>query len=389
MLTLKQLTTPVSEEEALEEILEVLSELGLQTTSWQSGSIQRTFWQVVARLYSRLTEYIGGSAAGRFLGLSTDEFLRLLALYNYKRTRQEPTPTIGTFRLTASAASPVHSWDANELIIANAEEDEDGAISFVVTEAGTLNPGGTLDVQVQCNTTGSEGNLAPNVDLFLWTPLAGVSVTNPPLDQSNTWVTTPGTDQESDSRLQERCLSRWDHLGYSNTEGAYRGWAFEALAALTRCAVRAAPGDGTVTVIGATALGGLTSGQIDTIDEYIRGLTDGVGRRLINDILSVESAVEKTDVPVTYTVYVQSQYKANVGAKIHTALTDLFGALPIGGRKLATPTQGYVLFDEIIDTIRSVEGVRSVSLSSPSANVLLDEDEIFVPAISATIVEVP
>jgi uncharacterized phage protein gp47/JayE len=388
MLTLEQLTTPVTEDEALTEILAILAELGLQTTSWQEGSIQRTFWQTVARLYSQLTQYVGGSTAGRFLGLSTGEFLRLLALYNYQRTKQEPTPTIGTMLLTASAAAPPHSWGANELIIANGEEDTDGAISYTVLDAGNLNPGNTLAVEVQCNTTGTEGNIAPGATLYLWTPLAGVTATNPALDLSNTWVTTPGTDEESDARLQARCLARWAHLGYSNTEGAYLGWALEALPALTRAAVRAAPGDGTVTVIGATALGGLSAGQIETIEDYINGVTDGVGRRLINDILAVESAVEKTDSPVTYTVYVTNPYSATIEADISTALLELFGDLPIGGRKLTSPTQGYVLYDEIIDTIRAVEGVRSVTLSAPTANVALDADEIFVPTITATVVVV-
>jgi uncharacterized phage protein gp47/JayE len=389
MLSLEQLTTPVEEEDALEDILEILSQLGLQTTSWQEGSMQRTFWQAVARLYSQLTQYVGGSTAGRFLGLATGEFLRLLALYNYSRTKEEATATIGTMVLTASAAAPIHSWNDNEIIISDSEEDTDGAITYTILLGDTLNPGGTLDVEVQCNTTGTEGNIAPGTTLYLWTPLAGVEVTNPAVDLSNTWVTTPGTDEETDARLQERCLARWDHLGYSNTEGAYKGWALEALPALTRVSVRAAPGDGTVTVIGATALGTMSAEQIETVEDYINGVTDNVGRRLINDILVVESAVAKTDVPVTYTVYVQSQYSADVEALISTALLDLFGAYRIGGKTLSTPTQGYVFYDEIIETIRSVEGVRSVVLSSPPANVSLDADEIFVPTITATVVIVP
>jgi uncharacterized phage protein gp47/JayE len=398
MLTLEQLDTEITEDEALDEVLEILRQLGFQTTAWQTGSVQLTMLRAFARMYVKLTGYIRGNVRSGFTGLAKEAFLTLLAKYVYLRERIAASPTIGTMVLTSSAGAPVHSWGANEIIIANDEEGADGAISYTILEAGSINPGTSIEVEVQANIAGELGNIAPDTTLYLWTPLVGVEATNPALDLSNTWVTTPGADEESDARLQTRCDARWDHLAYGNTDGAYRGWALEALPALTRVAVRGAPGDGTVTLVGATALGGLTGGQITTIEEYIYGVTDGVGRRPINDIVSMESAVEKTDSPVTMTVYVLSQYRTGMAAAIEADLLTLFGSIPIGGVKLTTPSVGYVLYDDIINAAKNKPddvygtvprpGVRSVALSAPTGNVALAVDEIYVPTITVNIVEV-
>ena len=284
MLSLSQLVTPVSEDEAIATAIKVLSDLGFNATSWQPVSAQLIFIRFFCRIYSRVTNVIADAAAGGFTTLAADliepSWLRLLAKYFYKIDYLQAQPTIGKFLLTSSAAAPSLTFLPGDLIVADAATGTDGAHSYTCTEGGTLAPGSTLLVEFKADVAGSDSNIPPDTTLFLWTPQVGVTVTNAALlPDSNTWITTPGADDESNQRLLTRCMARWSMLSYGSVEGAYVGWALEALPALERVTVKAAAGDLRVTLIGATSLGTLTGAQCTTITDYVNGVTDGVGRR--------------------------------------------------------------------------------------------------------------
>lgn len=389
MLTLEQLTTPVTEDEALATLLSIATELGFQATSWQTGSAQVRFFRLLARTWSKVSSTVSLIAAGGFTSLAaTTEgasgFLRLLARYFYDIEPLEAQPTIGKILLTSSPGAPVHTWSAGDMIIANEEQGIDGAITFTCTEGGTLGPDSSITIEFKADVAGTSGNLAPNTPLFFWTPYVGVTATNPALlPASNTWITTPGEDEESDQRLFLRCMGRWSRLSYSNIDGAYVGWALEALPALTRVTIDSSPGDGTVRIIGATALGGLSPTQITTIEDYINGVNDGVGRRPINDIVSAVSADTVTTPALTVTAYVITGIIGVEAAELVIAqkLLAFIGQQPIGGVRLQG-SQGRILFDDLLETAKTAApGIRSVSLSI-TEDVILAIDEIYLPAIT-------
>ncbi len=390
MLTLEQLTTPVTEDEALQSILTTLDQLGFQATSWQTGAIQLTILRLFARVWSSLTDTITLIAAGGFTTLAAttegaSPYLTLLAKYVYDIERNEPVATVGQILLTSSAAAPVLNFLAGDIIISDAAEGTDGANTYTCTEGGTLGPGSTLSVEFKADVAGAAGNIAPATTLYLWTALVGITATNPALvPTSNTWVTTPGADEEDDSRLLARCLGRWSRLTYGNTNGAYAGWALEALPALTRVTVDSAAGDGTVTIIGATALGGIDAGQITTIEDYINGVSDGVGRRPINDIVVAVAPTTVTTPAIVITAYVVSSVFDTAASTITAALLNYIGSLPIGGVRLQG-VQGKVLFSKLVQTAQDQEGVRSVDFTAPVEDILLNPDEIYLPAITVNI----
>jgi hypothetical protein len=396
MLSLSQLVTPVTEDEALETCLSILSQFGFNATTWQSGSVQLMIVRLFCRIYSAWTNTVAEVAAGGFTTLASTAFLRLLAKYFYDIDYIQAQPTIGQFLLTSSAGAPVHTFVAGDVIVANVASGEEG-ISYTCTEGGTLNPGSTLSIEFKADVAGADANLAPDTALFLWTPLVGVTVTCPALvPDSNTWITTPGANDESDARLVARCIGRWSRLTYGNTDGAYIGWALEALPALERVAIERAAGDGTVTIIGATTLGGLTGDQITEIEDYVNGVADGVGRRPINDIISVESAVEVTTPAITVTAYLLSEALDTAPAEIEASLLAYIGSIPIGGTKLTNDT-GYVLVDSLLEACKSrptssgkrepIPGVKKIALSI-SADIELASNEIYAPAITVNTIPV-
>jgi hypothetical protein len=232
VLTLNQLVTPVTEDQALQTILDTLTDAGFQVTSWQSGAIQLTILRLFAKVWAQLSQTIADIAAGGFTTLSTSSFLTLLARYFYNLERLAPQATIGKFLLTSSAAAPLATWGAGDIIVADQPNGTSGANTYTVNASGTLAPGSTVSVEFKADVAGSAANIAPGTTLYLWTPLVGITATNPPLTPSNTWITTAGADEESDGRLIARCLGRWSRLTYGNTDGAYIAWALEALPAL-------------------------------------------------------------------------------------------------------------------------------------------------------------
>lgn len=381
MLTLEQLVTPQTEDEVLASSLNILRQLGFQATSWQSGSAQLTILRLIARIISALTTTVAQIAAGGFTTLASSAYLRLLAKYFYAIDYLPAQPTIGLMTLTSSAGAPIHTWNAGDIIVSDSAEGTAGANTYTCTAGGSLGPSSSTQLEFKADVAGAAGNIAPGVPIFLWTAYVGVTVTNPALlPGSNTWVTTPGEDEESDARLAARCLGRWERLMYGNTDGAYKGWALEALPALTRVSVNAAQGNGTVALIGATSLGPLSGPQCLVIENYINGVADGVGRRPINDIVSCDPAVIVTSPALTITAYVVPSVFDTIEADMTAALLAYIGGIPIGGTKL-TAGSGVVIYSELVRIAQALTGVRSVDFSI-SADITLAQDEIYVPTIT-------
>jgi hypothetical protein len=384
MLTWKQLTTEVSDSAALSTILAGLSSIGFQATSWQEGSIQLTFWQYVARLYSGFTGYVRQIAlAGypHYAAEAGDDYQDALGEKAYDLLRVAALTTLGEMTLTLSAAAPAASWDAGELVIADAESAPGN--SFRVLEAGSLLPGQSASFEVAAEVAGTAGNIGSNSTLYLWTPIVGLSATNPALSGSSTWITRAGQDKEASTRYADRMIGRWSRLSLG-TDGAYAAWAKEALPELTRVKVREGTDEGSVQIIGATSTGTLTNDQITTITEYLDGTFDGRRRMPINDDLEVLGATVRTTPTLNLTVTCQAAYASDVAARVSAALTTVFGAIDIGGQIVPPSTTGKILSSKIYQTVMSQTGVLDVS-GVPS-DFALGVDEVYAPTINVTVV---
>lgn len=391
MLTLQQLVNPPSEEQVLSTMLAALQQLGFEATSWQDGAIQLTILRTIAKLMASLGSTIQLIAAGGFTVLAgsgeiagTSAFLRLLAQYVYNITPGEATQTIGQVLLTSIPAAPLYTIAAGDLVVSDQPAGSAGANTYTNTTGGTLAPGSTLSLEFKSDIAGQDGNIPTGTTLYLWTPLAGVTPSNPAYLSLGTWITTPGSDEESDASIVAKCIGQWSQLTYGNTNGAYEVWARKALPALTRVSVQSAPGDGNVTIIGATALGPLTSPQCTTIEDYINGTTDGVGRRPLNDIISVIPATTLSTPALTINAYVTSDVIDTIQADMANALLTYIGTVPIGGTKLTIPSVGVVLFEELQAIAQRLPGVRKAVLSI-SADIPLGATEIYTPAITVNV----
>lgn len=386
MLSLKQLLAPPTEAEALATIISVLQQAGFQATSWDSGSIQLTTLSLFSRAWSLIANTIADIAAGGFTTLATGDFLTLLARYIYNIERNAAQATLGKILLSSTAGGTT-TFSAGDITVSTSPSGTPGAVTFTCTAGGSILSGGSLSVAFAANVAGAAANIAPNSTLYLWTPIPGITATNPPIAGSSTWITTPGADQENDTRLTLRCQGRWERLTYGNTEGAYKGWALEALPELQRVDVISSVGNGTVILACATSLGGITAAQATTIADYINGVSDGKGRRPINDIVSAQAPSVLTTPAINYTAYVTPDALGTAAAQITAALINYIGTVPIGGTQLVGGGSGVVLLYGLVKATTGITGVVSVDLGI-TTDIPVSPGQIYTPTITATIVQV-
>lgn len=394
MLSLKDILTPVTEQEALDSMLEMLDTVGFNATSWQSGSIALTLVQVFARVQADFATAIAEIAKGAFNRTAEGPWLDLVAQSFYENTRGGAVQTRGYFRLTAASTAPTHVVGANEAIFA--DQDSGEANTYRNVSGFTLNPGDVIDVEVLAEVAGDEANIASNSTLYLWTTLAGVTVTNPTYLTNSSWITEFGADEETDAALRERNSTKLSVLAYSVTEGAYRHWVLNAIPGLvTRMSIRESltvPGG--VDIVCATSTGTITGGQAQTIEDYLNG-TDGVGRRPLNDIVDVQPATLDT-LPLYCVVTIESTFAGDIETNVYDIVNEYLGELPIGGTVLPGSSQGVALISTMISRVKDLDGVIDVKFYSAdpttndpiAENIALSPGRVYTTTVPTTVVEV-
>lgn len=383
-VALSDLLVEPTEESVLAFALENLDALGFGATSWQPGSWGLTILRFVARMTADVGKAIPVTARSGFIRLAEGDWKTLVAKEVYGVDRELATVTVGKFVLTSTAGAPSHTINVGDLQIATAASGD--AITYRNTSGGTLNPGSTLTIDVVAEVAGADANIASGTTLYLWTPLVGVTATNPAIAPTTTWITTPGTDEESDDRLQVRALGQWDTLGYGVGESGYNVWALEADSSVTRVLVRLGSAEGEVEVICATAVGGISGAQVTAISDYIHG-SDGIGRRPINDVVTVMSATEDV-LNVPWTVTVDADFvDVTTSAVVQAALDAYAAALPIGGLIIPPATTGIAVAAEAVAVVMGLPGVLNVSGVGGDYSYL-SPVHVLVPTYTVTMVYV-
>ncbi len=373
-LTLQQLLTPTTETQALDGLLATLRELGFRTTSWQTGSIQLSLVRAVARMGSGLTVSIAAIASGGLLGLSTGAWLDLVAAW-FGEARVLAQPTIGDVTYT----NPI---SGSPQIIQNGSIFCDlatGQRFFTTDEPLALAPGDSIDIPCQAMIAGKAGNVALTSTLRLVTPYSGVTATFTPRPEPDTdeWIITQGTDDESDARLTRRLELRWAELTYAVGFRAYELWALEASDSVTRVRVlQNYPTENLVRVVLANADGTATGGEVTEVTDYITA-----DRYAINDLPSV-SAADVVSQAITLTPRIRTG--TTTASEVEAAILALVNSIPIGGTRIAGAAAGRLLRDQIIAAVMALPGVTSVGLSVPATDVVLGGTDIIEPTFSIT-----
>jgi hypothetical protein len=233
-----------------------------------------------------------------------------------------------------------------------------------ITPAGALptaNTTGTLAIQVAAQSPGAAYNVPNNtITTITGGVLAGVTVNNPD-PGTGTWITSQGTDAESDSAYMLRCQQSWPSLGVGSPTAAYQLWstlAEKAAGHTTTVSKTLVQQDtaiaGQINIYLAGASGSVAGSAVTDVTTYI---TLRVALPATINVASATNAVMTIGGQVTY--YASVTTPAAVQAAVNAALVTYIGSMAIGSDAGITVKVSY---EEVIAAIGSVLGGAGVAI---------------------------
>lgn len=369
-VSIDDLTTPVTREEAKAAIYDTLGTVGTNTTAWRPGAVVRTIIAAVAILFSACTRLIAEIAKAGFLEFATKSWLTLVAQHVYGVARLEATFGVGTLRLTNTGGG-IFTLDPGDLIVRNPTTDK----TYTNVALVSLGAGAVVTLTVMAQEAGSPSTSAVGTVTEFVTPLIGVTCTN--------LTAIVGVDEEGDAALRLRCR---EVLGARSANGPS-----DAYASIARGAKRAdgsaigvtririvKDGRGNAYIYLATAAGTVLGDAEDTSTDL--GVVNDQIQRLVAPLGFTAHTVGATPRPidVSYSVWLldtSGLTAAQLAALISTALGAYFAAAPIGGYVI-DGEPGRIYLNDIEGAIKAVRPeIFRVVLSSPAADVDVNTDE--------------
>lgn len=338
-LTIDQLVTPVTEDQALETFLSELETLGLAARSWRKGGVARSILRVVAKTYSGFTQLMAAAIKSGFLETAEGDWLTLLAKYVYGVDRAEATFATGSITLV-NAGGGIYSFNAQEVRFLRTVSGK--TYAYVNVAAFTLNAGETKTISIQAVEVGSASSAAPGEINALETVLPLVTVSNAD--------SVVGSDAETDAELREACKNKLGALSLRGPRGAYAYAVREATRPdgsavdINRLSVSPSSSTGVVTVYLASPSGTPSVADIG----YVATSIENIARP---DSVTANT-VAATAVPFTRTLTVWAKRTDGVSADdiktlVNAAIVTEVAAYPIGGIPKPPSTQGYLYADFI------------------------------------------
>lgn len=361
-LTLAQLRSPMTRAQALASFIAILDSLGFNASSWQAGSIQRTVLEAAAHGWSSVTTIADSLSRIVFNADASGDALTAYSASHYANSRTAATYTTGMIRLTCAAVAGPYGIVASQVVAADS-----AGHTYRNTGAGTLYPGGTLDLEVVAEVSGTGSNVANGTITTLQTPLAGVTVSNPAYGGTGTWITTAAVDAEADGTLRTRNTSRWGTLSYASPAAAYENFALGADPDVTRVWVDDSNpgGPGTLYVYCARAAGTATAPDVANVQAAFNL------KHPCNAIPTAIAATEQLQ-DVTFTAYIETAKNTSATqAAIAAAVDAVINTLPIGGNHPPGSATGYLYRSELLGAITAIDGVEGVTMTAPAADVAL------------------
>ncbi len=316
----------------------------LPVTSWQTGSTYHTwtkfFSDALARAWFAVTQIARGYVLGRDSTgelLSSGEWLTEVLRSQYDEERTPAVFTIGECVLEDAGGGP-HTITAGQVRVATA-----AGIEFTATSSGTLPLNGTLTVTVTANSPGSAWNVPNETITRLVTAFPTVTVSNPEIGTTGTWITQLGADLESDDAATDRAPLKWSTLSTGSPDDAYKFWAL-SWPGVTRASVDSRQPDGPNTL------------RVYVDNAAVIGpLAADLSARAPSGTRVTTLAATTTVIAVPGVVTVASAFRATAQAEVEAAIAALALEVDIGG---------LVIQSEIVQRIMNGSGVSDFAMGS-------------------------
>ncbi len=365
MAQFEDLIVPVTEAELEQKTLDLAEAQDLPVTGWGLGAWVRKLINVFAEVAVDVWFSVAQLANGFVLGKSKGNWLKVLA-GNYQESFLPATFNAGKIKLTDGGGGP-HVITVGAVVVGTPDglqwrNTSDGG--------GTLPLGGSLDLDFKAIGAGAKYNVANGAITELVTALPTVTVSNPAFGVSGTWITTLGTDAESDEALTARLSAKWATLSTGSPPEAYLFWAL-SVAGVSRAKVDDGNPDGP----------GSIRVYIDNaaLVATVQGVLNG---KIPSGSKATAVAATAQAVTIAGTVKIKRAFRSTAEPAIVANLAALQSAIDIGGE---------VIKAEVTERIMSPEGVTDFEMASSwtgTPNIQLVSSSYPQFTLALTIVEV-
>lgn len=370
-VTFDELMVPITRDQFVESMLQILADLGLPTTAWQELSAVREFIYATANSDAILSDSITPAARAGLLDYAEGQWLTLTADQEYDVERIVSTFATGDIRLTESDGDP-HTFAAGDVRVLN----ETTGKTYTNTEGGTLTANGTLDLAFIADEPGSTSDLVSGQTLSLLTAIPGVA--------PSYVADLLGQDEETDQSVRDRCRDSMAKASPNGPAAAYDYYAKSALrpdgTAVGVTRTKRVEANATVTLYCADADGGISAPDVAIVQDVIDLNVVPTGFTAIvvaASTLAVSLAFTLSRSPTA------TASEASLETLINAAIASYFASIPVGGDP-SLSFQG-IFVSTLIQRIRNAAGanVVDVVVTLPASDQALANNQ--VPVVSGSI----
>ena len=349
-LSVKQMTTLITADEAEAKVLEICTSFGLPVSSWQEGGAYRTLIAAGAELFATIIAPVVQALAKAFsLDTAEGDWLTIIAWERYGVRRADDTPGTTTLTINNSKGG-LYTFAAGELLIKSSVNGKlyknSSAVTILPLALG-------VSVDIIALEAGTASNAAAGeIDTFV-TPYPGLTCTNA--------SALLGADGETDPELRQLCRDSLGRLSPMGPEAAYVYQAKRTFRAdgtlISVNRVKVSKSGVPVYVTVASSSGTVDGDPLDT------GTDLGLIQKAIEDnvcpygITTSVSSATALDVAFTGTIYVDRNANVVSGELISDAveaLNDYLASVPIGGHVISPSPTGYVYLHAVIGELKKL-----------------------------------
>ena len=370
-VTFDELMVPITRDQFIESMLQILADLELPTTAWQELSSVREYIYATANSDAILSDSITPAARAGLLDYAEGQWLTLTADQEYDVERIVSTFATGDIRLTESDGDP-HTFSAGDVRVLN----ETTGKTYTNTEGGTLTANGTLDLAFIADEPGSASDLVSGQTLSLLTAIPGVT--------PSYVADLLGQDEETDQSVRDRCRDSMAKASPNGPAAAYDYYAKSALrpdgTAVGVTRTKRVEANATVTLYCADADGGISAPDVAIVQDVIDLNVVPTGFTAIvvaASTLAVSLAFTLSRSPTA------TASEASLETLINAAIASYFSSIPVGGDP-SLSFQG-IFVSTLIQRIRNAAGanVVDVVVTLPASDQALANNQ--VPVVSGSI----
>ncbi len=282
-------------------------------------------------------------------------------------TRNEAAYATGTVTFTGTAGTTI----ALGAVVATPADQVLGisSVEFATTSSATVGVSGTVNVAIKARVAGEDGNVLGNTITILSTPINGISAV------TNSAATTGGEEQETDTALLARYLSKVQNPGTSGNKADYKNWAL------------AVPGVGDAQVI--PLWNGPGTVKIAIIDED-KLPANNTTVAAVKAYIDADDATGESEAPIgaTVTVVAAAAVSINITAAItiteattlqeaktafETALQEYLAGIAFS---TTDPMVKYTKIGHLLLDIKGVTDYSNLLVNGAGANIVITAGEV-------------